>query len=169
MMRKAIALLVILPLCATITVSQTTRRARVAESNLKPGFYFTVDACRACYYPAFKEDLRRQFQSQGLGASIYEGKMMEEPREKFAAVKMFPRKGLWSDVVYVGPFTSEEEATSALIKFPSVLAFVQKKRNKIGGADDAGWPLSENEKVERTKGNDYKFGFYEIKGCKLMG
>jgi len=39
----------------------------------------------------------------------------------------------------------------------------------MGGAEDAGWPLGENEKARRTKGNDYKYGFYEIKGCKLVG
>jgi len=66
------------------------------------------------------------------------------------------------------PFTSEEAALAALDKFPIVLREVQKKRNKMGGAGDEGWPLSEGEGVVRTKGNDYKYGFYEIKGCKLL-
>jgi len=93
---------------------------------------------------------------------------METPTERFASVKMFPRRGLWKDIVYVGPFTSEETALAALDKFPIVLREVQRKRNKMGGAKDQEWPLSEREEVVRTKGNDYKYGFYEIKGCKLI-
>jgi hypothetical protein len=124
--------------------------------------------CHACYYPNWTKDLLRLFQAQGLRATVYEGAMMETPSERFASVKMFPRRGLWKDIVYVGPFTSEEAALAALDKFPIVLREVQKKRNKMGGAGDEGWPLSEGEGVVRTKGNDYKYGFYEIKGCKLL-
>jgi hypothetical protein len=103
-----------------------------------------------------------------LKATLYEGAMMETPSERFVSMKMFPRRGLWKDIVYVGPFTSEEAALAALDKLPIVLREVQRKRNKMGGAGDEGWPLSDGEKVVRTKGNDYKYGFYEIKGCKLV-
>lgn len=167
-MRRVIALLVVLPLCATIMFSQTKRRARAAEVSLQPGYYFTVETCRACSYPQLKKDLVRLFQEQGVGASVYEGKMMEAPREAFAPVKIFARSGLWSDVVYVGPFSSAEEALGALDKFPSVLGHVQRKRSKMSGGEDAGWPLGADEKVERGPGNAYKYGFYEIKGCRLM-
>ena len=108
------------------------------------------------------------FQAQGLKVTAYEGAMMETPRERFAAVKMFPRRGLWKDIVYVGPFASEETALAALDKFPVVLREVQRKRNKMDAGSDGGWPVSDRDKVVRTKGNDYTYGFYEIKGCKLV-
>jgi len=94
--------------------------------------------------------------------------MMEVPKERFAPVKIFQRRGLWKDVVYVGPFGSEETAIEALDKFPAVLGLAQRKRNKMEGMENGGWPLSDDERVRRTAGNDYKYGFYEIKGCRLI-
>lgn len=167
-MKRALTLLVLLLFCVAAPTAQTKRRGRTAQSNLTPGYYFTVDACRACYYTDSKKELVKLFQEQGLKASIYEGKMMESPNEKFAPTKIFGRSGMWSDVVYVGPFASEDEALGALAKFPVVLGYVQKKRNKMDGAGNEGWPLGENDKVENTRGNDYKYGFYEIKGSHLM-
>lgn len=167
-MKSLIACLIITLLCATAPLSQTRRSARPAQTSIKPGYYFTVDMCRACYYPEWRKDVVRLFQQQGISALIYEGAMMETAHERFASLKVFPRRGMWSDVVYVGPFASEEAAVAALDKFPAVLGTVQRKRNKLGGAADEGWTLVEGEKVQRTKGNDYKYGFYEIKGCKLV-
>jgi hypothetical protein len=167
-MNRLVTCLLLTLLCATTLFSQTRRSARPTQTSIKPGYYFTVDMCHACYYPNWTKDLLRLFQAQGLRAAGYEGAVMETPSEKFAAVKMFPRRGLWKDIVYVGPFTSEEAALAALDKFPLVLAEVQRKRNKMEGAEGAGWPLSDGEKVRRTKGNDYQYGFYEIKGCRLV-
>ena len=167
-MKRLITCLLVVLLCASALFSQTRRGVRPAQTSIKPGYYFTVDMCRACYYPNWTKDLIRLFQAQGVSATIYEGAMMETPNERFALVQVFPRRGLWKDVVYVGPFTSEGVAIETLNKFPAVLGQVQRKRNKMDGAADGGWPLSEGEKVGRTKGNDYKYGFYEIKGCKLV-
>jgi hypothetical protein len=160
--------MVIILLCATTPFSQMRRSASPAQTTMKPGYYFTVDMCRACYYPEWKKDVVRLFQKQDVSAIIYEGAMMETPNERFASLKIFPRRGMWSDVIYVGPFASEKAAVDSLDKFPAVLGYVQRKRNKLGGSADEGWPLTESEKVQRTKGNDYKFGFFEIKGCKLV-
>ncbi len=104
-----------------------------------------------------------------MNATTYEGALMETPKERFVAMKVFPRRGLWKDIVYVGPFASEEAAIKSLEEFPAVLGVVQRKRNKMGRAADEGWPLAEGEKVEPGTGNDYRYGFYEIKGCKLVG
>ncbi len=167
-MKRSIACIVIILLCATVPFSQTSRNARPAQTRMKPGYYFTVDMCRACYYPEWMKDVIRLFKEQDISATIYEGAMMETPNERFFSLKIFPKRGLWSDIVYVGPFASEEAAAAALDKFPAVLGNVQRKRNKMGGSADEGWPVSEGEKVRRTKGNDYKYGFYEIKGCRLV-
>lgn len=167
-MKILITCLVLFLLCATTPFSQTRRSARSAQPSVKPGYYFTVDTCRACYYPDWKKDVVRLFKGQGVPTTIYEGAMMETPNERFIALKIFPRRGLWSDVIYVGPFASEKAAVAALDKFPAVLGYVQRKRNKMGGSADEGWPLSEGEKVRRAKGNDYQYGFYEIKGCRLV-
>ena len=168
-MKRLITCMVIILLCATTPPSQTRRSARLAQTSMKPGYYFTVDMCRACYYPEWRKDVVRLFQGQHVSTIIYEGAMMETPNERFASLKIFPRRGLWSDVVYVGPFASEKAAVAALDKFPNVLGYVQRKRNKMGGSADEGWPVvSEGEKVRRTKGNDYKYGFFEIKGCRLV-
>jgi hypothetical protein len=167
-MKNLITCLLLVLLGASAASAQAGRGARPALTSLKPGYYFTVDMCHACYYPNWTKDLTRLFRAQGVGAATYEGAMMETPSESFASVKMFPRRGLWKDIVYVGPFTSEESALKALNKFPAVLAEVQRKRNKMGGAGDEGWPLGGGEEVRRTRGNDYKYGFYEIKGCKLI-
>jgi hypothetical protein len=167
-MKRVIVCLFLMLLCVTAVFSQTRRTVRPAQTSIKPGYYFTVDMCHACYYPNWTKDLLRLFQAQGLKVIAYEGAMMETPRERFASVKMFPRRGLWKDIVYVGPFTSEETALAALDKFPVVLREVQRKRNKMDAGSDGGWPVSDGEKVVRTKGNDYKYGFYEIKGCKLV-
>jgi hypothetical protein len=155
-------------LCATASSSQTRRGAPPAQKSMKPGYYFTIDMCHACYYPNWATDLIRLFQEKGLQATLYEGALMETKNAPFAAIKLFPRRGLWGDIVYIGPFDSEEAALAALEKFPPVLANVQNKRNKLGGKGDPGWPLSENEPVKRDVGNDYKYGFYEIKGCRLL-
>ena len=167
-MQRLISCLLLMLLSVTAVVSQTRRNVRPAQTSVKPGYYFTVDMCHACYYTNWTKDLLRLFQAQGLKATLYEGAMMETPSDRFALVKMFPRRGLWKDIVYVGPFASEQAAQAALDKFPIVLREVQRKRNKMGGAGDEGWPLSDGEQVVRTKGNDYKYGFYEIKGCKLV-
>ena len=161
--------MVIIMLCATTSFSQTRRSARPAQTSMKPGYYFTVDTCRACYYDEWQDDVVRLFRRQNISVTIYEGAMMETPNEGFVSLRIFPRRGLWSDVVYVGPFASEKAALAALDKFPGVLGYVQRKRNKMGGSGDEGWPVvSEGEKVRRTKGNDYKYGFYVIKGCRLL-
>ena len=165
-MKRLLTCVLLMLLSVSAFFSQTRRSVRPAQTSVTPGYYFTVDMCNACYYPNWTKDLLRLFQARDLKATLYEGAMMETPSEKFASVKMFPRRGLWQDIVYVGPFTSEETALAALDKFPIVLREVQRKRNKMGG--DEGWPLSDNEEVVRTKGNDYKYGFYEIKGCKLV-
>jgi len=167
-MKRLLTCFVIALLCATAHFAQTRRGARPAQTAMKPGYYFTVDMCHACYYENWAKDIARSFQEKGLRTIVYEGAMMETPNEKFAPVKIFARRGLWKDIVYVGPFESEQAAIEALDKFPVVLGPVQRKRNKMGGAEDAGWPLGESEKVKRTKGNDYKYGFYEIKGCRLF-
>ena len=166
-MKRLITCLLLI-LFSVPTFFSQRRTVLPAQSSIKPGYYFTVDMCHACYYPNWAKDLLRLFQAQGLKATLYEGAMMETPSERFVSMKMFPRRGLWKDIVYVGPFTSEEAALAALDKLPIVLREVQRKRNKMGGAGDEGWPLSDGEKVVRTKGNDYKYGFYEIKGCKLV-
>ena len=109
------------------------------------------------------------FKEKGLAVTIYEGKEIEAPIEKFAPLKPFAKQGLWSDLIWVGPFESEKTATDALDRFPGVLVVVQRKRNKAEGrAADAGWPLSDSERVTRTKGNDYKYGFFFIKGYRLL-
>ncbi|MCP9493084.1 MAG: hypothetical protein MSG64_01380 [Pyrinomonadaceae bacterium MAG19_C2-C3] len=167
-MKRLTTCLIIILLCAATPFSQTRRNTRPAQTSIKHGYYFTVDMCRACYYPEWRKDVVRLFQQQGIGATIYEGAMMETANERFVSLKIFPKRGMWSDVVYVGPFASEEVAVAALDKFPAVLGTVQRKRNKMGGSADEGWLLEEGEKVRRTKGNDYKYGFYEIKGCRLV-
>ena len=109
------------------------------------------------------------FRAKGLAVTIYEGKEIESPSEKFAPLKLFARQGLWSDLIWVGPFESEKAATDALEKFPAVLAFVQRKRSTAeGSAPDAGWPVRDSERVTRTAGNDYKYGFFVIKGYRLL-
>ncbi len=167
-MKRLILCLLIMLLGATAFFAQTRRSVRSAPTSIKPGYYFTVDMCHACYYPNWNKDLLRLFQAQGLKATSYEGAMMETRRERFAPVRMFPRRGLWKDIVYVGPFVSEETATAALDKFPIVLGEVQRKRNRIGGTKEEEWPISRDEQVTRSVGNDYKYGFYEIKGCRLV-
>lgn len=168
MMKRWTACLLLVLLGAGALFSQTRRGVRSTPTSVKPGYYFMIDMCHACYYPNWTKDLARSFQAEGLGVSIYEGAMMESPNERFASVKMFPRRGLWKDLVYVGPFASEEAALTALDKFPAALRVVQGKRNKMDGGEGGGWPLEAGEKVRRTKGNDYQFGFYEIKGCRLV-
>jgi hypothetical protein len=168
-MTKLITCLLLMLLSATALFAQKRPGVRPAQTGIKPGYYFTVDMCHACYYPNWTKDLLRPFQAQGMSAITYEGAMMESANERFASVKMFPRRGLWKDLVYVGTFLTEEAALKALDKFPVVLGEVQRKRSKMGGGTDEGWPLAEGEKVRRTKGNDYQYGFYEIKGCKLVG
>jgi hypothetical protein len=135
---------------------------------MKAGYYFTVDMCNACYYPDWAKDITRLFKEKGISAATFEGAMMESAKERFAPVKIFQRRGLWKDIVYVGPFGSEEAAIAALDKFPAVLVVIQRKRNKMEGAGNGGWPLSDEERVRRSAGNDYKYGFYEIKGCRLL-
>ncbi|HEX8087445.1 MAG TPA: hypothetical protein VF762_01240 [Blastocatellia bacterium] len=168
MTKRLIACLVMVFLFAAAGLSQARRGARPAQVNMKPGYYFTVDMCHACYYPDWAKDIARLFKEKGISATTYEGAMMESLKERFAPVKIFQRRGLWKDVVYVGPFGSEEAASEALDKFPSVLGVAQRKRNKMEGAEGGGWPLSDDERVRRTAGNDYKYGFYEIKGCRLL-
>jgi hypothetical protein len=168
MTKRLITGLLMAFLFATASFSQTRRGARPAQISMKPGYYFTVDMCHACYYPDWAKDIARLFKEKGISATTYEGAMMEVPKERFAPVKIFQRRGLWKDVVYVGPFASEEAAIEALDKFPAVLGLAQRKRNKMEGAEDGGWPLSDDERVRRTAGNDYKYGFYEIKGCRLL-
>ncbi|MCI0525148.1 MAG: hypothetical protein L0Y75_07785 [Acidobacteria bacterium] len=167
-MKRLITCMAIISLCATMPFSQTRRSARPAQTSMKPGYYFTIDMCRACYYTDWEKDVIRLFKEQQISATVYEGAMMETPNEKFFSMKIFPKRGLWGDIVYVGPFASEETAIAALDKFPAVLGFVQRKRSKMGGGADQGWPVKEGEKVRRTRGNDYKYGFYEIKGCRLV-
>ncbi|MDQ3650829.1 MAG: hypothetical protein M3458_11270 [Acidobacteriota bacterium] len=166
---KAMAILIITLLCAIANFSQTRRGTQPARASLKPGYYFTIDMCRACYYPNWPKDLHRLFQDKKMNATTYEGALMETPRERFVAMKIFPRRGLWKDIVYVGPFASEEAAIKALEEFPAVLGVVQKKRNRMGSAAGEDWPLSEGEKVELGAGNNYRYEFNEIKGCKLVG
>jgi hypothetical protein len=168
MTKRLISGLLMAFLLGTATFSQTRRGARPAQISMKPGYYFTVDMCHACYYTDWAKDIVRLFKEKGISATTYEGAMMEVPKEPFAPVKIFQRRGLWSDIVYVGPFESEETAVQALDKFPAVLGMVQRKRNKMEGAESGGWPVNDNEKVRRAVGNDYKFGFYEIKGCRLL-
>lgn len=167
-MKRLVPCMVIILLCATTLFSQAKRSPRPAQTSMKAGYYFTVDMCRACYYEEWREDVIRLFREKQIGATIYEGAMMETPNEGFVSMKIFPRRGLWSDIVYVGPFASEKAAVAALDKFPAVLGYVQRKRSKMGGGPEQGWPVPEGEKVRRAKGNDYKYGFYEIKGCRLV-
>lgn len=167
-MKRLITCMVIILLYASTPFSQTKRSPRPAQASMKPGYYFTVDMCRACYYDEWMEDVVRLFREKHIRATIYEGAMMETPNEKFASLKIFPRRGLWSDIVYVGPFASEDAALAALDKFPAVLGYVQRKRSKMSGSEEKGLSVSEDEKVQRAKGNDYKYGFYEIKGCRLV-
>jgi len=159
----------LLPLHAPAGFSQAQRTTRAAQTGLKTGFYFTVDTCRACYYTNWQAETVRLFKQNALPVTIYEGKEIETRTEKFAPVKLFPKQGLWSDLIWVGPFESEKAATDALDKFPGVLSFIQRKRSKQEGrAADAGWPVSDTEKVTRTSGNDYKYGFFFIKGYRLF-
>lgn len=168
-MRRLITCLIVILLSASTFFTQTKRSTKPAPSSIKPGYYFTVDMCRACYYTEWKKDIVRLFQEKHISVTIYEGAMMESPTERFVSMKIFPRRGLWGDIVYVGPFASEESAVAALDKFPAILGFVQRKRTRMEASPDQGWPVSEDEKVRRVKGNDYKYGFYEIKGCRLVG
>lgn len=168
MTKRLITGLLITLLLATTSFSQTRRGARAAPISMKPGYYFTVDMCHACYYSDWAKDISRLFKEKGISATTYEGAMMEVPKERFAPVKIFQRRGLWKDIVYVGPFESEETAIQALDKFPAVLGLAQRKRNMMEGGQNSGWPLSDDERVRRTAGNDYKYGFYEIKGCRLI-
>jgi hypothetical protein len=158
--------LVLLLLCAPVNLSQTKRVARTAGSGLAPGYYFAIDMCRACYYPDWKKDTVRLFKENGLRAAVNDSPEYAPQSEGFAPIKL-PKQGLYGEVVYVGPFASEAAALNALEKFPPVLSVVQRKRNKMDGSEDSGWPLSDNEKVTRTSGNDYQYGFYMIKGYKL--
>ena len=168
MTKRLITGLLMALLFATASFSQARRGSRPAQISMKPGYYFTVDMCHACYYPDWAKDIARLFKEKGVSATTYEGAMMESPKERFVTVKMFQRRGLWKDVVYVGPFETEEAAAGALDKFPAVLAVAQRKRNKMEGTENGGWPLSDDERVKRSAGNDYKYGFYEIKGCRLI-
>jgi len=43
-------------LFATANFSQTRRGARPAQISMKPGYYFTVDMCNACYYPDWAKE-----------------------------------------------------------------------------------------------------------------
>ena len=168
MTKRLVVGVLMVVLFAITGISQARRGTRPAQTSVKPGYYFTVDMCHACYYPDWAKDIARLFKEKGISATTYEGTMMESPKERFAPVKIFQRRGLWKDIVYVGPFGSEEAAVEALDKFPGVLATAQRKRNKMEGAENGGWPLSDDERVRRTAGNDYKYGFYEIKGCRLL-
>ena len=173
-MKKRVApclltLVILLTLSAPAGFSHPQRTTRAAQTGLKVGFYFTIDTCRACYYRNWQEETVRLFKATDLAVTIYEGKEIESPNEKFAPLKLFARKGLWSDLIWVGPFESEKAATDALEKFPPVLAVVQRKRSKQeGSAADAGWPVSDSERVTRAAGNDYKYGFFVIKGYRLL-
>jgi hypothetical protein len=69
--------------------------------------------------------------------------------------------------LYVGPLQSEEAAMRALDEFPSVLAFIQKKRDSMNGGSE-GWAISDNARVRRTSGNNYQYGFFTIKGYRLQ-
>ena len=111
---KRLITCLLLMLFSVPTFFSQRRTVRPAQSSIKLGYYFTVDMCHACYYPNWTKDLLRLFQAQGLKATLYEGAMMETPSERFVSMKMFPRRGLWKDIVYVGPFTSEEAALAAL-------------------------------------------------------
>jgi hypothetical protein len=168
MTKRLITGLLVAFLLANTGSSQTRRGARPAQISMKPGYYFTVDMCHACYYTDWAKDIARLFKEKGISATTYEGAMMESPKERFAQVKIFQRRGLWKDIVYVGPFGSEEAAIGALDKFPAVLGSAQRKRNKMEGSENGGWPVGEDERVRRAAGNDYKYGFYEIKGCRLL-
>lgn len=168
-MKRPLLCLILTLLCASANFAQAKRGGRLAAPSVKPGYYFTVDMCRACYYANWATEIARLLQQQGVPATLYEGAMMESKQERFLAMKIFPRRGLWKDLVYVGPFASEAEATAALDKLPSVLSFVQKKRNQMEGKGAEGWPLSDDKKVTRAEGNDYRYGFYEIKGVRLLG
>src|ERR1700720_3522632 len=117
-MKRLITCLLLMLLGVPAFFSQTRRTVRPAQTSIKPGYYFTVDMCHACYYPNWTKDLLRLFQAQGLRATVYEGAMMETPSERFASVKMFPRRGLWKDIVYVGPLRQRRLLSPRSINFP---------------------------------------------------
>jgi hypothetical protein len=166
-MKKVASCLAILLLCTTAMPSQTKHASHPANSGLAPGYYFAIDMCRACYYPEWKKDAIRLFKLNALRATVNDSPEFNTSSQSFAPVRL-PKRGLYGEVVYVGPFETEAAAMSALEKFPPVLSFIQNKRSKMGGPEDSGWPLSDGEKVSRTSGNDYQYGFYSIKGYKLV-
>jgi hypothetical protein len=133
---------------------------------MKPGYYFDIQMCSACYYSEWWDDAIPLFRAKGIPATMrkgYEGKRSSLP---FAPLRVFDM--LRGVSLYVGPFESEEAALRALDDFPSALAFVQRKRNRTEGGDGAGWPISDNERVRRTTGNEYDYGFYFIKAYRLL-
>ena len=175
-MKKFIFGFVIVLLCITSGVAQTKRKKTSAGTAMKSGYYFTVNMCRACLYFDWDKDAVRWFRAKGITAVYGKGSENKTSSQPFATVKRFemsfdsssdrPSDILMQIDLYVGPFASEQAASSALEKFPSVLDRIMQKRNKMEGSG-GGWDIPRNENVSRSSGNNYEYGFFFIKGYRL--
>jgi hypothetical protein len=164
-MKRVVTCLVISLLCTAGGFSQSERGKRAVGSGMKPGYYFDIQMCSACFYSEWWDDAIPLFRAKGISATmrkVYEGKQSNLPFAPLRAFEMLRGVSL-----YVGPFESEGTTQRALDDFPYALAFVQRKRNRTEDGDGAGWPVSDNERVRRTTGSEY-VGFYFIKGYRLL-
>ncbi len=177
-MKRTITCALIMLLCASGTFAQSRRGKRPAGVSLKPGYYFTINMCRACMYPEWHDDAVRLFRNNGIRAIVGKGFENATSRQPFAPLKAFqmrfdssandrPSDILMQIDLYVGPFESEQVAMQALDKFPGVLGAIQKKRNKMEEGNE-GWPISGSERVRRVENNLYEYGFFFLKGYRLL-
>lgn len=169
MKRSTICLLVLL-LSASYNFSQSKRGNRPSGIRTQPGYYFTVSLCHACAYFGWHEDAIKGFRAKGIRAAVGGGYLAYGASNlSFATTRVFKweqSEEFWSVELLVGPFGSEEAAGRALDGFPSVLSSVQKKRNHMDSGE--GWPLKPNERVNHMSGNNYDYGFFDIRGYRLV-
>ena len=176
-MKRAFTCFVIVAFCALCAFAQTRRSGRSAAVGVANGYYFTIGMCRACVYGEWHSDAIRLFRARGIPAFIGRGHESRTSHQPFAPISAFemrfdPNAGSDSELLvqvelYVGPFQSQEAATRALDEFPSVLAFIQRKRDSMYGSSE-GWAISDSAKVSRTSGNNYQHGFFTIKGYRIQ-
>lgn len=178
MTKRTITCIVIVLSCVTGSLAQSRSSKRPAGVSMTPGYYFTIGMCRACLYPEWHDDAIRLFRAKGIRAVVGKGYENVTTGYSFAPIKAFEMRfdsnvGRDSDVLiqielYVGPFNSEVVAMNALNDFPAVLSSIQRKRNRMEGSDKSGWPISRDERVRRRSGNSYEYGFFFIKGYRLL-
>jgi hypothetical protein len=181
-MLKRVGICLITILCATSVIAQSRRKTRSTTTQTQPGYYFTINTCNACCYD-WHGSAVKLFKAAGIHAVVVFGQERKNSNtEAFAPLRSFEKfvfKDVTSDseicaqgTLYVGPFASEDDAISALEKFPAVLFSVIKNR----GTDDM-YSEAELRNLERAKvtqngtSNNWTFGgdsFFSIYGYQLM-